>query len=299
MTSATTRFLEFSKTCSMLGSSGKVGASIPKSGTMGTNSFFRLFALYNRDVKQIFFFDNTEEHLLNLEQPYQTVQDIKMLRVRSIKGGFQRRPELIKQRTLDIPFQGSQGNSLVKSYGLFDKCERIQQELTETILKLMNPETEAGRSMLDIGCGHGWSLTLPALKGFDVTGIDLDLQALYVIQDKIRCTYLPERVHVVRTDIVNGICFRENMFDFAISISFLQWLCVKKNSEEKLNKFFCSLSSVLKSGGKAGIQFYPRNVGDVSKVIVTAQKYFKGALVSDFPHIDRGRKLFLVLVNDK
>ena len=262
--------------------------------------FLRNFASHARAVKQVYYFENTEENLLSFEGPHRVVADIKQFGVRAIKGGFRRRPELIKERLPEVVPQSISG--CMKSYGLFDKCERIQQELTEKMLDLMKlgREGATGQMMLDIGCGHGWSLTIPALQGFCITGIDLDFQALSVIQHKIHCKYLPPgSVHVVRTDITNGLCFKESTFDWAISVSFLQWLCVGSQSSETLDRFFSSLRSVLKSDGKAGIQFYPRNAGDVYKVISQARKYFKGALVSDFPHLDRGRKLFLVLINDK
>ncbi|XP_076447055.1 putative 18S rRNA (guanine-N(7))-methyltransferase [Babylonia areolata] len=249
-----------------------------------------------QNIKQVYLFENSEEHCFNIEKPYKVLNDVKQLGVKTVKGGFRRRPELIRQKQPDLPSAGLQ------CYGLFDKCEHIQQELTEKMLCLMNvsPEKNPGCLMLDIGCGHGWSLTIPSLQGFCITGVDLDLQALSVVQNKLNTSYLPSHsVHIVRTDVSNGLCFRQSTFDVAISVSFLQWLCVGKHSRNILQHFFHSLSFVLKPEGKAGIQFYPRNSGDVVKVISEAQKYFKGALVSDFPHLDRGRKLFLLLSNSK
>ena len=262
--------------------------------------FLRKFASHRQAVKQIYYFENTKKNLLNFEGSHQTVVDVRQFGVKALKGGFRRRPELIKERLPDVSSQSVGGYT--KTYGLYDKCERIQQELTEKMLGLMNvgEEGDSQPMMLDVGCGHGWSLTVPALRGFCVTGVDLDLQALSVIQHKITCRYFPPgSVHAVRTDIINGLCFKENTFDWAISVSFLQWMCVGNRSSETLDRFFSSLGSVLKPEGKAGVQFYPRNAGDVGKVISLAGRYFKGALVSDFPHLDRGRKLFLVLINNK
>lgn len=269
------------------------------------NVFVRTF--YHKaheKIKQVLFFENTSEQYFRFYEPYQIVLDIRQLGVKTVKGGFRRRPELIKSRQLDItvsPAHALAAPGIFKNYGLFDKCERIQSEMTIKLLELMKLSCKdgTGKWMLDIGCGHGWSLTNPVLKGFCVTAVDLDFQALGVVQHKLQCGYLSHgSVHVIRSDLSHGFCFRENIFDCAISVSFLQWLCVDKDAENLLQKFFSSLKKILKPNGVAGIQFYPRNVGDISKVITHAGNCFRGALVSDYPHIDRGRKLFLVLFSD-
>ena len=288
------------RSCSSLLFHNKINTDEDKNTFWMFKLSWRNSSFHARALKQVYYFENTKNNLLNFEGPHQVVADIRQFGVKAIKGGFRRRPELIKKRLPEVRLQSISG--YMTSYGLFDKCERIQQELTEKMLGLMDLGKEAvtGQMMLDIGCGYGWSLTIPALQGFCITGIDLDLQALSVIQHKMSCKYLPPgSVQAVRTDITNGLCFKENTFDWAISISFLQWLCVGNHSRETLDKFFSSLSSVLKPDAKAGIQFYPRNAGDVVEVISQAEKYFKGALVSDFPHLDRGRKLFLILINNK
>lgn len=289
------------------------------------------------------YLDNTCESDIKFSQPYHTVLSVKDFGIKTVKRGFQRRPELIRQRVPEVSC--STGSRLVNnlSYGLYDKCERIQRELTHTTLELMgisslvledtdtvhnvqhtvtipapcvNPLVRAatgiggcmrkrvnamyGQCVLDIGCGYGFSLQALCGTGVCATGVDMDLQALSVLQHKTCCQYLPpHRVHMVRSDITYGFCFRESVFDWAISISFLQWLCAGKNPLTVLSTFFQSLSSVLKPAACSGIQFYPRHACDVQRVISEAQKHFKGALVSDHPHIDRGRKLFLVLINNK
>jgi SAM-dependent methyltransferase len=261
--------------------------------------FRNIFLKPHQTKKQIYFFKNSSDRDFTFgpeHEPYQTIQYVEQFGVRALKGGFRRRPELIRDRKLDIATMGWPVG--VRSYGLFDKCERIQQELTVKLLELMNVPDKLGCSqwMLDIGCGHGWSLTVPVQRGFQVTAVDLDFEALGVVKDKVRSGYLPsDKVHVFRLDVSSGFCFRDNLFDYAISVSFLQWLCVGRNSDKLLDQFFVDLKRTLKPGGKAGIQFYPRNIDDVSRVIFHAQNNFRGALISDFPHLDRGKKLFLVL----
>lgn len=69
------------------------------------------------------------------------------------------------------------------------------------------------------------------------------------------------------SDLGQGLPFRAGSFDAAISISALQWLCniestsnvSQQSAESRLRRFFDTLYVALKRGGKAVIQFYPRN----------------------------------------
>lgn len=267
----------------------------------GNMWFYRTKSDLHYQHKQVLFVGDVSKTELPHFGMYQTILDVNEFDVKNIRGGFQRRPELIRQKQPDHHLLNNFSCHNV-SYGLNDKCERIQQELTLKILDLLQLEENRcmGKLMLDIGCGRGWSLRWPSRKGFCVTGIDMDMQALSVVQHKTDSKYLsPECVQVVRGDISYGLCFRENTFDYALSVSFLQWLCVQRNTKQVLDRFFYSLSTVLKPRAKAGIQFYPSNVRDVQNVIYEMEKYFVGALVSDYPHIDRGRKLFLLMINKK
>ncbi|GFN84976.1 18S rRNA (guanine1575-n7)-methyltransferase [Plakobranchus ocellatus] len=99
---------------------------------------------------------------------------------------------------------------------------------------------------------------------------------------------------VVRWDLRHGFPFKPNSFDLAISISFLQWLFYGK-TDAQLSCFFAGLKSILRPGGKAVIQFYPQNLHQLESAIQHANSYFQGVLVGDYPHLDRGRKLFLIL----
>ncbi|CAL1538150.1 unnamed protein product [Lymnaea stagnalis] len=107
-------------------------------------------------------------------------------------------------------------------------------------------------------------------------------------------THTTPAADVVRWDLRYGLPFKPNSFDMAISISFLQWLFHGK-AEQQLNKFFSSLRNVLLPGGRAIIQFYPSSASQVDNAIQVAMKYFQGVLIGDYPHLDRGRKLFMVL----
>ncbi|GFR60646.1 18S rRNA (guanine(1575)-N(7))-methyltransferase [Elysia marginata] len=103
-----------------------------------------------------------------------------------------------------------------------------------------------------------------------------------------------EAADVVRWDLRHGLPFKPNSFDLAISISFLQWLFYG-DSQKQLNCFFASLKSILCPGGQAVIQFYPQNRIQLENAVQHAMQHFHGIVVGDYPHLDRGRKLFMVL----
>ena len=122
-----------------------------------------------------------------------------------------------------------------------------------------------------------------------VTGSQMNIS----ICDK-ECVCNTAVVDVVRYDLRHGLPFRSRLFDVAVSISFLQWLLFEKR-QSHLNVFFSSLKNVLKPQGRAVIQFYPADTGQLVEAVDIASTYFQGVLVGDYPHIDRGRKLFLLL----
>ena len=104
------------------------------------------------------------------------------------------------------------------------------------------------------------------------------------------------------SDIGNGIPFRPGTFDACISISVLQWLfnaeSTNTSSHRRLARFFATLYSVLKRGGKAVLQFYPETEGQSATVMTEAKKAgFGGGIVVDNPENKKSRKHYLCLVS--
>ena len=64
-------------------------------------------------------------------------------------------------------------------------------------------------------------------------------------------------------DMGDGLPFRAGVFDGAISVSALQWLCnADRKSHDpikRLNQLFTSLYAALRRGAKAVFQLYPEN----------------------------------------
>ena len=131
-------------------------------------------------------------------------------------------------------------------------------------------------------------------------------------------------------DMGQGLPFRTGMFDGAISISAVQWLCYSNSKNEnpmcgfefcfmcsrRLNAFFMTLFNSLRSGGKwrlslimscrAVIQLYPETPEQMELISKSAMKCgFVGGLVVDYPNrlffplsltpSAKAKKMYLVL----
>jgi len=100
-------------------------------------------------------------------------------------------------------------------------------------------------------------------------------------------------------DVGQGVPFRPGTFDAAISISAIQWLCNADSSDVsatgRLNRFFEGLYAALKRGGKAVLQFYPKN--EVQRGMITGAAIragFGAGLLEDDPGT-KNVKVYLVL----
>ena len=103
-----------------------------------------------------------------------------------------------------------------------------------------------------------------------------------------------------QSDMGQGMFFRVGMFDAAVSISAVQWLCNADKKEhiphKRLLRFFSTLYRSLKKGARAVFQFYPENSQQLDLITEMAMKAgFSGGCVVDYPNSTRARKYFLVL----
>ena len=125
----------------------------------------------------------------------------------------------------------------------------------------------------------------------------------------------------MKQDMGQGLPFRSGIFDGAISISAVQWLCYSNSKGEnpvymfscviiesrRLTAFFMSLYNCLRSGARfaftilfflsrAVIQLYPETPEQMELISKTATKCgFSGGLVVDFPNSAKAKKMYLVL----
>ena len=98
----------------------------------------------------------------------------------------------------------------------------------------------------------------------------------------------------------HGLPFRAGLFDGAISISALQWLCYSNRRthapHRRLRAFFTSLYGCLARGARAALQFYPENPAQMEMITHAAMASgFTGGLVVDYPNSTKAKKYYLVL----
>lgn len=101
-------------------------------------------------------------------------------------------------------------------------------------------------------------------------------------------------------DIGQGLSFRPGVFDGAVSVSVVQWLCNQdkscNNPVQRIKKFFVSLYNCLARGAKAVLQIYPENSHQLELLTSAALKAgFGGGLLTDYPNSTRAKKHYLVL----
>lgn len=97
------------------------------------------------------------------------------------------------------------------------------------------------------------------------------------------------------SDIGQGLSFRPGVYDYAISISVIQWLCNAEkschNPIKRLKAFFQSLYKSLVIGARCCFQFYPDNPEQLDLITNAALEIgFTGGLVVDFPHSAKAKK---------
>ena len=148
--------------------------------------------------------------------------------------------------------------------------------------------------ILDIGCGSGLSGSVLTDHGYEWIGLDISPSMLEVAEEN------EVEGDLINLDIGQGFCFRPGSFDYAISVSALQWLCIAEKSSYNVNKrlknFFVSLYKCLTIGARCAFQFYPSNPEQINIITKAAlENGFTGGVVVDFPHSTKKKKYYLFL----
>ena len=210
----------------------------------------------------------------------------------------------------------------------------IQREITERAIELLRLDDSRPSLILDIGCGSGLSGQVLEEKGHVWLGCDVSRDMLNVAQERMdrqKSEMAQGRGEqkmkddddndsedgddddddmneptgdLLHHDMGTGLPFRPATFDACISISALQWLCysnsASQNPRKRLTRFFSSLYTVLKRGGRAVLQFYPETAEQAVLISETATRVgFAGGVVVDYPNSAKAKKHYLVLSFDR
>ncbi|KAL7673753.1 hypothetical protein ACOME3_000036 [Neoechinorhynchus agilis] len=187
------------------------------------------------------------------------------------------------------------GETEARKYTQCSRMITVQRQLSERALELLNLKADETCFLLDIGCGSSLSgEVLTENGGHRWIGLDISQNMLQVASER------GVEGDLINLDMGSGMPFRPGMFDGAISISALQWLC---NSDHKADiphrrilHFFTTLYAVMANGTRCVFQFYPENDKQTNLLTRQALKAgFTGGLVIDNPESTRAKKVFLVL----
>jgi len=183
-----------------------------------------------------------------------------------------------------------------RKYTTSTRIIQIQEELTERALELLAlPEDGQPKLLLDLGCGSGLSGETITENGHHWTGFDISPSMLEVAAER------EVEGDLCQKDLGQGLGIRPGVYDGAVSISALQWLCnaetSRQNPKERLKNLFDSLYRCLGKGARAVFQMYPENAVQAEMITVTAMKSgFTGGIVVDYPHSAKAKKHYLVLL---
>ena len=196
------------------------------------------------------------------------------------------------------------------SYSQSHRLRRVQLALGKRALDLL--QLPPGPCyLLDVGCGTGLSGAPLTREGHFWVGTDISASMLEVAMKEQggRSRLSSSSGHrkatggadVLQSDMGHGLPFRENMFDGAISVSAIQWLCYpakhhRRSPEERLVAFFRGLRKQLRRGARAVLQFYPEAPSDAAMIRTAALSCgFSGGIVVDYPTDLAAKKYYLVI----
>ena len=179
------------------------------------------------------------------------------------------------------------------------RVQTIQREMAERCIELLNFPEGARRFVLDVGCGSGLSGDALVDAGHEWLGLDVSEPMLKIA---VQGGAGPggDGGDLVLGDMGQGFGVRAGVFDGAISVSALQWLCYSDKSDHRagrrLSAFFSSLYCALRRGARAALQFYPENVAQIELITASAHRCgFTGGLVVDNPESTRAKKYYLCI----
>lgn len=177
--------------------------------------------------------------------------------------------------------------------------------MTHRALELLHLPNTHPSLILDVGCGSGLSGSILSSTAPHHIWVGLDISpsmlAIALQRQEEENDEDPEAADgdLFLADMGQGLPFRPGTFDAAISISAVQWLCNAETSgvspEGRLRRFFDGLYACLRRGGRAVLQFYPKNVTQRDMITNAAIRagFGAGVLVDD-PET-KNEKLYLVL----
>jgi len=187
------------------------------------------------------------------------------------------------------------GGAEARKYTASSRVADVQRRLTERALELLALPGGGPKLLLDVGCGSCLSGDVLTEAGHAWVGCDIAGAMLEVAGER------EVEGGLCLRDMGQGVGARPGVFDGAVSISAVQWLCnadrSSHNPYRRLKAFFESLYRCLARGARAVLQFYPESPAQAELITSSAMRAgFSGGLVVDYPNSTRAKKYFLTLM---
>ena len=147
--------------------------------------------------------------------------------------------------------------------------------------------------ILDVGCGSGLSSTILQDGAYPWIGFDISMPMLFLGRKDGEPGYIGR---TLAADMSRNLPLRTDIFDAAVSISVLQWICVEKYPEQAASTFFSNLYRSLVEGARAALQVYAE--GDSQAMLLWQSSLhagFNSLYVVDYPHSTPAKKFYLCL----
>lgn len=129
----------------------------------------------------------------------------------------------------------------------FDEKNKARIAEWEAIYNAFNINTRCYPKLLDFGCGNGHFALNFLKKGFDVTGMDVSIEALRIVEKRMRKYMTSKKLHMVHNGLYKPLKNLEGKFDAGCMIVTYQFVSNKKEEQDEVLKNFIKL---IKRGGK-------------------------------------------------
>lgn len=130
----------------------------------------------------------------------------------------------------------------------------VQAAMAARCIELLSLPAGESRLVLDVGCGSGLSGDALVEAGHEWVGLDISSAMVDVAVERGCGAGGDGGGDMLLGDMGQGFGFRAGVFDGAISVSALQWLCYSDRrdhrSARRLEAFFTSLYRSLRRGAR-------------------------------------------------
>ena len=161
--------------------------------------------------------------------------------------------------------------------------KKAQQRIAQSIMGYLS--IGEGSKILVLGCGPGFTLEFYDSYGIEVIRIDVLPQMLKHSKEK--------GFQVIQGDMKDlKALFKAKKFDAVVSASALQWV----KEKEDIKAVAEGIHHILKSNGKAAIQFYPKSESELNQARrIFDLSGFESQIIIENRNNPKKRTIFLIL----